>query len=104
MPPCPPRPTLFPYTTLFRALGLHALVADAREALVHQVALLAIRPDVDHLVAHLGHDPLPQRRRVDEAEDTARERAGLEELGRLRHARGEGQVADALAGDRQIGR
>src|SRR5919198_3487742 len=50
------------------ALRLHALVADAHEPLVHQVALLAIGRDVDHLVTDLGHHPLPERRRVDEAE------------------------------------
>src|SRR5438552_13748790 len=83
------------------ALRLHAPVADARQPLVHQVALLAIRRDVDHLVADLRHHPLPQRRRVHEAEHAARERAGLEQRGRLRHARRERQIADALAGNGQ---
>src|SRR3712207_8024002 len=47
----PPRPTLFPYTTLFRSqLALGGLARDLRQARLHQATLQAA--EVFALVAH----------------------------------------------------
>src|SRR3712207_7633086 len=48
----PPRSTLFPYTTLFRSVGDHQLVAVGRDRdLVDDVAGVRLSADGDHLLA-----------------------------------------------------
>src|SRR2546430_8072271 len=48
----PPRSTLFPYTTLFRSLSLHELIALDRDAdLRRRLAVLVHDPSNDHAAA-----------------------------------------------------